>query len=111
LLSCDSANGEIVNVGNDQEISITELAKLVVKRADSTSTLHYSAHARADGERFENTTHCRPILEKLKTLTHFEPHWTLSQTLDELIAHERRNLNTNSIKFSKHKQQSMVATL
>lgn len=92
LMSCDDANGEIVNVGNDQEISITDLAKLVIARAHSTSTLHYQTYEEAYGEAFEDITHRRPILDKLHALTGFTPKWTLEQTLDDLIATERKKL-------------------
>lgn len=92
LMSCEDANGEIVNVGNDQEISITDLAKLVIARAHSTSTLHYQTYEQAYGEAFEDITHRRPILDKLHALTGFTPKWTLEQTLDDLIATERKKL-------------------
>ncbi|MEY3671720.1 MAG: hypothetical protein RI904_1377, partial [Pseudomonadota bacterium] len=92
LMSCEDANGEIVNVGNDQEISITDLAKLVIARAHSTSTLHYQTYEEAYGEAFEDITHRRPILDKLHALTGFTPKWTLEQTLDDLIATERKKL-------------------
>ncbi len=85
LLSCEQANGEVVNVGNDHEISITDLAKLIVTRAKSTSTLQYKTYEQAYGESFEDIAHRRPILDKLKRLTDFTPQWTLDQTLDELI--------------------------
>ncbi len=92
LMSCEDANGEIVNVGNDQEISIIDLAKLVIARAHSTSTLHYQTYEEAYGEAFEDITHRRPILDKLHALTGFTPKWTLEQTLDDLIATERKKL-------------------
>lgn len=89
LLSCEQANGEIVNVGNDYEISITDLAKRIVERAESTSALRYETFEQAYGESFEDITHRRPILDKLKKLTGFTPQWTLNQTLDELITQAR----------------------
>lgn len=89
LLSCEDANGEIVNVGNDQEISMNNLATLVINRARSSSTLQYQTYEQAYGESFEDITHRRPILDKLRKLTGFTPQWTLTQTLDELIAAER----------------------
>ena len=61
-------------------------------RAHSTSTLHYQTYEQAYGEAFEDITHRRPILDKLHALTGFTPKWTLEQTLDDLIATERKKL-------------------
>lgn len=100
LMSTETTNGEIVNVGNDREISITNLAELVIARAKSDSTLQYRTYEEAYGESFEDITHRRPILDKLYKLTSFRPLWTLEQTLDDLIITERERLrhkSTNSI--------------
>lgn len=49
LASHPLANGEIVNVGNDKEISILDLANLVVERAGSSSKLQFLTYAEAYG--------------------------------------------------------------
>lgn len=93
LAGSPEAWGAVVNVGNDQEISIRGLAELIVRRANSTSPLHFISYADAYGEEFEDVTHRRPILNKLKALTGFEPEWALTETLDDLIERARaRNL-------------------
>ena len=89
LLSTPDANGEIVNVGNDFEISITDLAKLIVERAQSSSALHYQTYEQACGLDFEDHTHRRPLLDKLRKLTGFKNQWSLTQSLDLLIEQER----------------------
>ncbi len=92
LLGTPAANGEIVNVGNDTEISITNLAKLIVERAGSTSELHYQTYEQAYGVDFEDITHRRPVLDKLRKLTGFKNHWSLTQTVDLLIEQERARI-------------------
>ncbi len=89
LAGCPEAWGEVVNVGNDQEISIRDLAELIVQRAHSASSLQFISYRDAYGEEFEDVTHRRPILNKLRALTDFEPTWRLNDTLDDLIARER----------------------
>lgn len=89
LAGCPEARSEVVNVGNDQEISIRDLADLIVQRARSASSLQFIAYKDAYGEEFEDITHRRPQLNKLKALTGFEPAWRLDDTLDDLIARER----------------------
>ena len=93
LAGCPEAWGEVVNVGNDQEISIRGLAELIVQRANSCSPLQYISYKDAYGEEFEDVTHRRPVLNKLRALTCFIPAWTLEETLDDLIQREcARNL-------------------
>lgn len=89
LAGCPEAWGEVVNVGNDQEISIRDLAKLIVQRAHSASRLEFMSYKDAYGEEFEDVTHRRPVLNKLRALTGFEPVWALNDTLDDLIEKAR----------------------
>lgn len=89
LAGCPEAWGEVVNVGNDQEISIRGLAELIVQRARSTSPLHFLSYKDAYGEEFEDVSHRRPELNKLRALTGFVPQWDLGSTLDDLIARQR----------------------
>ena len=88
LAGCPEAWGEVVNVGNDQEISIRDLAKLIVQSARSASPLHFISYKDAYGEEFDDVTHRRPVLNKLRALTGFAPQWTLTETLNDLIARE-----------------------
>lgn len=89
LAACPAAWGEVVNVGNDQEISIRDLAELIVQRTHSTSPLHFISYKDAYGEEFDDVTHRRPVLNKLRALTGFIPEWGLRDTLDDLIERER----------------------
>lgn len=83
---------EIVNVGNDREISIEALAKLVIERAGSRSPIHHLSLREAYGEDFEDIHRRRPALAKLRGLTGFTHHYSLEQTIDDLVAIERQRL-------------------
>lgn len=85
LASNPDANGEIVNVGNDHEISIEALAELVILRANSQSAINHISYEDAYGIDFEENSHRRPDISKLKHLTGFSPKWTLEESLDDLI--------------------------
>ena len=89
IAACPAAWGEVVNIGNDQEISIRDLAELIVQRTHSTSPLHYISYKDAYGEEFDDVAHRRPVLNKLRALTGFMPEWGLRDTLDDLIERER----------------------
>lgn len=79
----------VVNVGNDREISINDLAALIVERAGSRSKIEHIPVLQAYGEDFEDIRRRRPALEKLRTLTEFKHRFTLEQTIDDLIAAQR----------------------
>lgn len=81
--------GEIINVGNDREISIRELAELVRERAHSQSPLEFVPYLEAYGEQFEDMPYRRPNLEKLFRLTEYRHRWKLEDTLDDLIKIKR----------------------
>jgi len=85
----DLPTGEIVNVGSDREISINELARLVIECAGSTSTIEHIPYREAYGAEFEDIRHRRPSLAKLRRLTGFEHAWTLEKTLNDLIDRAR----------------------
>jgi UDP-glucose 4-epimerase len=77
-----------VNVGNDQEISIRDLAERIVQRTHSQSPIHFMSYKDAYGEEFDDVTHRRPELNKLRALTGFTPEWTLVDTLGDLTERE-----------------------
>lgn len=84
--------GLVVNVGNDREISMNDLAKLVRQRADSGSALSHQPYVEAYGEDFEDIRRRRPGLKRLRELTGFHHRYTLEDTLDELINTRREQL-------------------
>ena len=80
--------GQPVNVGNAREITILDLARLVIERSRSSSPIEFITYARGYGSEFRQTTQRRPSIERLQVLTDFRHSWSLEQTIDDLI---RRN--------------------
>jgi UDP-glucose 4-epimerase len=89
LLSNPASSGQIVNVGNDREISILELAELVRSLAGSKSLIKFIPYEEAYVEKFEETYRRKPNLEKFFRLTGFRHQWTLEATIGDLIARQR----------------------
>lgn len=89
LLDTPKSNGEVVNVGNDHETTILELAQIVRERAHSKSEITFTSFEEAYGCDFKDPQRRRPSLEKLFQLTGFRPKWTLEQSIDEIIAFQR----------------------
>lgn len=87
-----STSGLVVNVGNDREISINDLAELVRERAGSRSTIERVPYLKAYGEDFEDILRRRPALERLRGLTGFRHRYTLEQTIDDLLAARRETM-------------------
>lgn len=83
------AVGEIYNVGSQEEISIYDLARRVVARAQSTSVVTLVPYDEAYEAGFEDMQRRVPSTEKIKAAIGWEPTITLDQTLDEVIAYIR----------------------
>lgn len=92
LASCPQSSGEIVNVGNKQEISILNLAKKVRELAGSHSEIKFLPYKEAYTEVFEETVRRRPCLDKFDRLTGFKHKWDLDATLNDLITVERQKV-------------------
>lgn len=79
------AYGQVFNIGNDQEITIEELAKLAKKRTKSKSEIKYIPYDQAYEEGFEDMVRRVPDLTKIKSLIGYESTYTIEQILDEVI--------------------------
>ncbi|KGP62535.1 NAD-dependent dehydratase [Legionella norrlandica] len=84
LLQVDKSIGEIVNVGNTQEISINQLADLVKMHTQSQSEIQHISYEEAYGQGFKDTTQRKPDLSKLYSLVPYKPLWNLGNTIDDL---------------------------
>lgn len=92
LAGTPAAAGEIVNVGNDRELSMSALADLVCERAKQQVEKKYLSYVEAYGQQYDDILRRRPSLVKLQRLTGFRHQWSLEETLDELIArHQPRS--------------------
>lgn len=89
LAESTDAVGEVVNVGNDREISISALADMAKELSGGGSIINYISYEQAYGRHFDDVTHRKPDLTKLFGLIDYRPQWSLEQTLDDLIARER----------------------
>jgi UDP-glucose 4-epimerase len=84
--------GDPVNVGNPREISILDLAKLVIEHSGSRSAIEFVPFEKGYGESFWQITQRRPVVEKLQQITTFKHAWTLEMTIDDLLERNRSNI-------------------
>lgn len=80
------AIGEVINVGRPVEISIGELAERVREVCDSASTIVHQAYGDAYGAGFEDMKRRVPNVDKLRSLTGFEPTTPLEATIEQIAA-------------------------
>lgn len=83
--------GRAVNVGNPREISILDLATMVIAHSESSSTIEFVPFEQGYGSNFWQITQRRPSVDLLQQLTPFRHVWTLEQTIDDLIARNRES--------------------
>jgi UDP-glucose 4-epimerase len=87
LMNTDRAVGEVVNIGNDQEISIENLAYLIKQRTGSSSPVHLIPYDQAYEPGFEDMARRVPSLEKLTRLTGYRPSTPVSVAIDKVAAY------------------------
>ena len=87
LAATDKAVGEVVNVGNDFEVTIENLAHLVKERASSSSPIEYIPYDQAYEPGFEDMFRRVPCVEKLELLTGFRPQTPLPEIVDRVVSY------------------------
>jgi UDP-glucose 4-epimerase len=81
LQNCPTARGQIFNIGSSEEITILDLAKLVIATLGSNSRIEHIPYAQAYTPGFEDMRRRKPSLEKLAAVTAFRPATTLKETI------------------------------
>ena len=89
LLDDERAVGQTFNVGSSGEVSILELAKLIVELSGSTSGVDLVPYAEAYGSGFEDMVRRVPDTARLRGLTGWTPALSLDDILLETIAEAR----------------------
>src|SRR2546423_12324939 len=65
--------GQVINIGNDQEVTINQLAKVAVELSGSKSEIRHIPYAEAYGEGFEDMRRRVPSLTKAQQLLNYKP--------------------------------------
>ena len=77
LMECDEAVGQVVNLGSDEEVSISELADIVVELTGSESEKKFISYKEAYGKAFDDMMRRVPSLEKTRDWINFKPYLSL----------------------------------
>ena len=86
VMDSDKAVGEVFNVGNDQQISIMELAKKVIEITGSKSSIEKIAYENAYPQGFEDMQRRVPDISKIKQVLGWTPEINLKQIIKDIAA-------------------------
>ena len=102
LFSLEQAVGEVINIGNTEEVTIENLAKLVKEKTESSSVIEYVPYDKAYEPGFEDMMRRVPSIGKLQLLTGFRPQTGLEEIIDRVATYYRQKegLLANAAKSS-----------
>lgn len=89
LMESPAAVGQIFNIGNDEAITIRQLAELIVRLANPSAKVEHISYSQAFGPGFEDVR-CRiPDLSRLRGTINFAQRYSMEEILREVIEAER----------------------
>ncbi len=89
LMELKSADGEVFNIGSEEEISIEALADKIIQKTGSKSEKKYIPYTEAYGEGFDDMQRRLPCLEKVKRAIGYKPKVGLEQMLEKIITDKK----------------------
>jgi UDP-glucose 4-epimerase len=78
--------GKVINIGNDFEISIHDLALKIISETGSKSEIVYVPYQEAYGDGFEDMERRVPNIELIKSLVSWKPQRDLSKIIADISA-------------------------
>lgn len=94
LMELPQTAGEAINIGSQEEISIEELAKLVLKLTGSSIPPVYISYDQAYETGFEDMPRRVPDISKIKRFINFTPTMKLEGILKNIIEYTKKELKT-----------------
>ncbi|MBI3429726.1 MAG: GDP-mannose 4,6-dehydratase [Actinobacteria bacterium] len=83
--------GTVVNIGNNEEISINDLAKKIIEMTESKSKIVYLSYADAYKSGFEDMERRVPNIQRIKKLTGWSPTRNLETIIRDVAEHLQAN--------------------
>jgi UDP-glucose 4-epimerase len=84
VMDSDKAVGNVFNIGNNQQISILELAKMVIEITGSKSEIVKIPYSEAYPEGFEDMQRRVPDISKIKNVLGWTPQIGLDQIIKDI---------------------------
>jgi UDP-glucose 4-epimerase len=89
----DTTLGKVLNIGNNFEISMNDLAEKIIKQVNSKSLINHISYEEAYGAGFEDMSRRVPNLSLIKDLTGWTPKRDLTMIIDDICLELRKTLN------------------
>ena len=83
--------GEIYNIGQTEEISIKNLAQLIIDTSNSNSKIKFLSHKDVFGDKFEDPTRRTPNIDKIVKATGMKPSYDIQTMIKEIVEYKRQN--------------------
>lgn len=96
LMLCPEAAGQVINIGNDEEISINALAIRIKELTGSSSPIIHVPYEEAYAEGFEDMKRRVPDLRLAEKLIGFRPKYSLEDILHAVIQAIDQSLSSKS---------------
>ncbi len=85
------AYGEIFNIGQTEEITIEELAKLIIEKSNSNSKIIFKSHEEVFGKSFEDPKRRTPGIDKIVEYTGIQPSKNIEFMIENIINHKQKS--------------------
>ena len=79
--------GEIFNIGHPEEITIVDLANLIIKINDSSSEITFTPHEEIYGKSFDDPKRRTPDISKITNEIGYKPSMNLEEMIKEISIH------------------------
>ena len=83
--------GKVINIGNNFEISINDLAKKIIAQTGSKSKVVYIPYEEAYGDGFEDMERRVPNIDLIKQLVGWKPERDLSTMIDDISTEMKKS--------------------
>ena len=98
LLEKPQAEGQVYNIGGDEEIGMNALAERVRELAESESDIEHVPYDQVYGEGFEDMRRRTPDISKLRRTIGYEPTYSTDDILRSVIEYFRRDVEADVVR-------------
>jgi UDP-glucose 4-epimerase len=100
LMETPQAEGQVLNVGSEEPVTILELAERVRQMTGSASEIAFVRYEQAYGPRFEDIRYRVPDITKLRRVVGYAPTLGLNEILQRVLVDVRQRLAASQVEVS-----------
>lgn len=91
VMSRPEAVGQVFNIGSDEEISINDLARKVIRICESKSQIEHMTYEQAYGQQFDDMARRVPKLDRIRSIIDFSPKFNLDQIIRSVKEEQQKS--------------------